>query len=87
MTMRWLPLWIAVAACVVAFSWPRFATPALALALVCGLIGLGHLVVRRGPTGPTDQRGGDPRDGGSLPQPSREADVEFRDRGQRFGPS
>ena len=80
-------LWIiAVVACVVAFSWPKFASPALAVALVCGLIGLGSLVMRRGPTGPTDQ-GGDPRDGSSLPQPSSRPDVEFRDRGQRFGPS
>ena len=81
-------LWIiAVVACAVAFSWPKLAAPALAVALVCGLMGIGYLVMRRGPTGPTDRQGGDPRDGGSLPKSTDRPDVEFRDRGGRFGPS
>lgn len=79
-------LWIlAIAACAVAVTWPKLASPALAVALVCGLVGLGSLVMRHGLSGPTDRVGGDPRDGGGLPKSTDRPDVEFRDRGGRFG--
>ena len=38
-------LWIAFVAGVVAVSWPKLATPALLVILVCGLVGLAYLAL------------------------------------------